>query len=265
MAQLSAQGADHQGVAILTSDQRIGPDEAFFEDVRSALALAEEIDGLAVIGIRPNRPETGFGYIEQGDPAGPGRRVLRFREKPNLETAEEFLASGRFLWNAGMFFWTAAAFRRELGRAQPEMAEAYDRMAAALAAGRDEAAGEAFRSLPKLSIDYALMERAERVGVVEAKFQWDDLGTWEALSRSLAADGQGNVSLGPAMGLEAKGCIIHAPGFEVSLLGVEGIVVVVHEGQVLVMPRERAQDLKKLASDGHPIGAVRPRLVESAG
>ncbi len=256
MACLAAQGADAEGVAILTSDQRIGPDEAFFEDVRRALELAEEIEGLAVIGIRPTRAETGFGYIELGEPAGPGRRVLRFREKPNQETAEEFAASGRFLWNAGMFFWTAAAFRRELAQAQPEMAEAFDRMASALAGGREEEAVEAFRSLPKLSIDYALMERAERVGVVEARFQWDDLGTWEALSRSLAADGRGNVSLGSAMGLEAERCIIHAPGYEVSLLGVEGLVVVVHEGRVLVMPRERAQDLKKLAADGQPIGAA---------
>ncbi len=257
MASLCAEREDRGAglkVAVLTSDQRIGPDEAFLATVHDALDLAEAEDGLAVIGIPPDRPETGFGYLELGEPVGPGRRVDRFREKPDAATAEEFVASGRHLWNAGMFFWTASAFRRELGQAQPQMAEAYDAIIEALADGRKEDAVAAFQSLEKLSIDFALMEKAERVFAVAARFDWDDLGAWDSLPRSLGADAAGNAVMGKAQGLEAEDCIVFSPEAEVSLIGVSGLVVVVAEGKVLVMPRSRAQDVKRLASEGRPLG-----------
>lgn len=234
-------------MAVLTADQRIKPRSGFLATAEKAVALASRHGLLVTIGIRPTRPDTGFGYIEQGVPIDSGHLVVRFREKPNERTAEEFLASGKFLWNSGMFFWTLGAFADELSAARPDAGEALMKMAAALEAGDQTGAEEAFRSLPSLSIDYALMEASRRVGVVEAEFEWDDLGAWDSLPRSLGMDDDGNTVTGPVRLVDSSGCIISTDGPQICLLGVEDMVVVAHQGKVMVIPKSRAQDVKKLA------------------
>lgn len=233
-------------LAILTADHRITPTETFVKNVREALDLAEETGGLVTIGIRPDRPETGFGYIECGEPTGPGRHVLRFREKPDLATAESFLAAGNFLWNSGMFFWTLPAFMNELERSQPEMAVTARQIAHHLRHGDEAQAAEAFASLPNISIDFAVMENAASVYVVAAEFTWDDLGSWDALGRTLPPDAAGNVHVGETRLIDCEGCIVYAdPSIRVNALGLEDVVISFANGELLVTTKDRAQEVKR--------------------
>ncbi|MCW5938498.1 MAG: mannose-1-phosphate guanylyltransferase [Fimbriimonadaceae bacterium] len=238
-------------IAVLTADHRIEPTSEFVATVNEALATAESTGGLVTIGIRPDRPATGFGYIETGQTAGSAREVLRFTEKPDKQTAEAFLSRGNYLWNSGMFFWTLAAFMAELEQAQPEIAGKVREMASLIGTGDLPAAEQVFESLPNLSIDYALLEKATRVFVVEPRFTWDDLGSWDALSRSLPQDEEDNVAVGNARYLESSGNVVYIEGanVQVCLLGVSDLVVVVTDDTVMVCPKGRAQDVKRFLTD----------------
>ncbi|MGE0001220.1 MAG: mannose-1-phosphate guanylyltransferase [Fimbriimonadaceae bacterium] len=234
-------------IAVLTADHRIGPADRFAVSLTKAFETAERTGGLVTMGIPPTRPETGFGYIEVGEPDGNAFRVLRFREKPDEPTAQEFLEHGGFLWNSGMFVWTLPAYVAETERADPVYAEAVREMAAALARGDAQAAEEVFGGLQGISIDYALMEKAERVFVVKAEFQWDDLGAWDSLERSLEPDEAGNVSVGGSRLLDCSGMVTYdATGkTEICVLGCHNLVVTVAEGKVLVVPKALAQSVKR--------------------
>ncbi len=234
-------------LAILTADQRIHPEEGFRRTVERAMTAAEQENAIVTIGIRPDRPETGFGYIEVGGPTGEVHEVIQFREKPDSQTAQKFLEAGNFLWNSGMFFYTLPTFITELERVQPHIVSAINVMASALQAGDIMAADEEFERLPSISIDFALMERAQRVLVAEAEFEWDDLGAWDSVGRSYQPDQNQNVALGNTRSIESINNIVYneTDSHEVCLLGVEGLAVVVTDGTVLVMPKERAQEVKR--------------------
>jgi mannose-1-phosphate guanylyltransferase len=236
-------------MAVLTADHRIEPYEAFAATMERCFAAAEATGGLVTVGIRPDRPETGFGYIESGTEEDGWCRVARFTEKPDGPTAQRFLEHGGYYWNSGMFVWTLTGFMSELELASPETAHACREIAAALSRGDAAGAEQAFLSMSSISIDYALMERARRVYVVPAQFEWDDLGSWDALSRSLAPDADGNVSVGCARLVDSTGVVTYdATGkTEICVLGCSGLVVAVAEGKVLVVPKSRAQDVKRLA------------------
>lgn len=240
-------------MAVLAADHRISPDDGFQATVSKALDVAENHNSIVTIGIKPDRPETGYGYIEvdqtsanQGDDRVVIRAVKQFREKPDAATAEQFLASGGFLWNSGTFFWTLDTFLTELENAAPELYQATLRLADLLRTGDSQGASEAFAALPSISIDYALMEKARKVAVAQAAFDWDDVGAWDALDRSLPTDEQQNVGRGDVVSVDSKSCIVvnDHPGITTCLLGVEGLVVVVTEDAVLVCPKERAQDVR---------------------
>lgn len=250
MANIAASLEDSEEAvfAILTADQRISPIDQFLSTAERAIRLATDTGGLVTIGIRPTRPETGFGYLEMGEEAGPGFIVERFREKPNQETAEEFVESGRFLWNAGMFFWTAKGFSKELELARPRMKQIFDEVTSHLRAGNQEEAELVFSLLPSLSIDYALMERSDQVYGVEAAFDWDDLGSWDALPRSMGVDSTGSTIQGDARLIESSGCVVSTQGQRVNLLGVENLVVVVTPEEVMVLPKERSQEVKRFSA-----------------
>ncbi|MBS1722239.1 MAG: mannose-1-phosphate guanylyltransferase [Armatimonadetes bacterium] len=237
-------------IAVLTADHRIFPVAGFHQTVSTALDVAEETGGLVTIGIPPARPETGYGYVELGEPHGAARQARSFREKPDLATAEEYVRSGQYLWNSGMFFWTLAAFVSEMEAAQPAATALLRKIAGLLADGKHEAAAEAFEELEGVSIDYALMERASKVFVVPAEFEWDDMGAWDALRRSYEGDEADNVAFGSAQFLDSANCVVYneTDGQEVRLMGVEGLVVVVTGGTVMVCPADMAQDVRRLAS-----------------
>lgn len=241
-------------VAVVTADHKIGDDAKFLANIQSALELAEQTQGLVTIGIPPTRAETGFGYIEidRSAPRGEGSfRAKSFREKPDRSKAEEFLASKNFLWNSGMFFWTLAAFHLALDSLLPEVAETVVEIARCLTAQDSAGAAEAFATLPNLSVDYAIMERADNVYVVESEFSWDDVGAWDALERTLPRDEQGNVISGNVVEVDSHGCIVlnDSEGMVTCVLGLEEFVVVTTADAVLVCPKSRAQEIRRIVAE----------------
>lgn len=257
--------ADEVSLAVITADHRIGDAAAFVEAMRVALEAAEAEPVLGTIGIAPTRPETGFGYIEVAadatSPGGPlaALPVQRFREKPDRATAEQFLASGHFYWNSGMFFWRLSTFLAELERARPEMAATVRSLAAPLSAGDDAEVRRLFETLDSISVDYALMERARRVVMVPGHFPWDDVGSWDALDRYVSPDANGNAIVGDAVAVDSRNCVVYnEPGAErmaVGVLGVDGLVVVVAEDGVLVLPKDRSQDVRQIVAELKKRGA----------
>jgi len=241
-------------VAVLTADHKIGEAEAFRATVNAAMTVAESTGGLVTIGVKPTRAETGFGYIEvnRDDPSYlPAHRVARFREKPTFETATEMVAAGKFLWNSGMFFWKLRSFMDELERALPTAAEITTRIAHALIAQDVPGAMKAFQELPNLSIDYALMEHSDNVFVVEAGFSWDDVGAWNSLERTRTADEHGNVIVGTVVELDSSNSVIlnDSNTMTTCVLGMEDVIVVTTDDAVLVCPKSRAQDVKRIVEE----------------
>lgn len=238
-------------MAVLTADHVIGDPHAFRQTVDAALRTAETDETLVTIGVRPTRPETGYGYVEVEDDlanATPSLPVARFREKPDLATAKTYATSGRHLWNSGMFFWNVATLNRGFEDHLPDLARARGEMIAALGSS-DGSLVKIFSDLEDISIDYGLMERAQNVAVVPANFEWDDVGAWDALARTRQADDSGNVLTGDPVIIDAKDCIVYnAAGSDeqaVAVIGVENLIVATTPDGVLVAPRDRAQDVKK--------------------
>ena len=255
LAEHGGDGAD-LSMAITTADHLIGEEDRFREIVLAALDAAETQDALAVLGVVPTRPETGYGYIQiRGDGAAadgaiPVYPVSAFHEKPNRERAQDFMASGRHFWNSGMFFWKVSTFLTELDEACPEFATATRAMAKAKQAGDEQAVRAVFEGLENISIDYALMERAKKVIMARADFPWDDVGAWPALERSLPRDDKGNVTVGDPVVEDSEGCIVYnEPGADtmaVGVVGAEDLCVVVTKDAVLVVPKDRAQDVRQI-------------------
>jgi mannose-1-phosphate guanylyltransferase len=256
VASLLARGLEDATVAMLTADHMIGAPDRFRGSVTAAMDIAEDHGGIVTLGMPPDRPETGYGYIEE-DPertvqARDGRSARRsrsFREKPSEETAEQFLAAGHFLWNGGMFFFTLPTFLNELQNAQPDAHAATLATAQALKRGDVSEATRQFERLPNISIDYAVMERATDVYVLRADFPWDDVGAWDAMSRTRKQDANGNVVEGPAIVLESAGCVVLSedPSITIGALGLRDVVIVATRDAVLVCPKHEAQRVRLLA------------------
>jgi len=244
---LSRMPAEVRGgaVAVLPADHRIADPEAFREALATAARIAAERDRILALGVVPRWPETGFGYLEL-DAAQPGadgeKRVARFREKPDRATAESFVASGRHLWNAGMFVFRGTTLLDRLERFAPELGEGVR----AVAEAPPERVAELYGGLPSISIDYALMEKLDELWTLALDCGWDDLGSWQALFEILAADADGNRGRGATFAVDAKDNLLFSDGGAVAVLGVEGLVVVRTADAVLIVPRERAQEVRRL-------------------
>ncbi|MCX5769575.1 MAG: mannose-1-phosphate guanylyltransferase [Candidatus Hydrogenedentes bacterium] len=257
----SAEAQNALTLAVVTADHLVEGDEEFRAAVQTALAAANGEHALVTIGIEPSRPETGYGYIQIPEDKlalvgyGPPDvyPVTAFHEKPDAATAESFLESGRFYWNSGMFFWNVGVFMRELAEAGPAYASAISEMARAMREGREGRVREVFDALPSAPIDTVLMEKARKVLVVAAPFQWDDIGAWPALARTQSCDARGNLVVGEAVAVDSSGCIIYnesEPGAkEVVVVGAQDLVVVVCDDAVLVVSKERAQDIREAVAE----------------
>ncbi len=239
-------------VMVLPSDHHIGDEPAFRRALERALESARR-GVVTTIGIQPTRPETGYGYIEAGDDVSEGvRSVARFVEKPNIERAREYLASGRHFWNSGMFFFRAQDMLDALEQHAPAIAEGLSKIEQAAqfgAAAEAEAARAAFEAFPSISIDYAVMERAERLHVVPASFGWSDLGSWQSAWELSDRDVDDNAVPEGAVVVDARGnlaVVLSGRKKVVALVGVEGLCVVDTEDALLVMPRDRAQDVRQV-------------------
>jgi mannose-1-phosphate guanylyltransferase/mannose-6-phosphate isomerase len=248
----------HGGEAVLLvlpADHLILDQPAFARAVERACALAAA-GKLVTFGIRPDAPETGYGYIE-----AEGEKVLRFVEKPSLDKAKEYVGSGRFLWNSGMFCFSAATVIAEMKRHCPEVLEGVRKC---LERSKEVAGGkvaqveldaDTFAQVPDISFDYALMEKSNAVAVVPCEIGWSDIGSWSALGDLSPPDGQGNRLEGTAILHDVTGCYIRAAGRVVGAVGVENLVIIDTPDALLVASRERAQDVKhvyaQLKSLGH--------------
>ncbi len=242
-------------MTVLTADHAIRDLGAFRACLQRAFAVAE--DGwLVTFGIPPTAAETGYGYMRLGawlDRRLPRvRRVDRFVEKPDRQTARRFLARGGYQWNSGMFTWRVDAFNAAVARHAPRTA----RVAQALAQPRGRAAARrAYARLPNIPVDIAILERADRLATVEATFDWSDVGTWAAMPMLWGADAAGNACRGRALLLDCRDTIVRADRRLVAVLGSRGLVVVDTPDALLVCPRDRAQDVRRvveaLAASGH--------------
>jgi mannose-1-phosphate guanylyltransferase len=243
-----AAGGGNAPLLVMPSDHVIADVDAFHAAIAAALPLVEQ-GWLVTFGIDPHAPETGYGWIQVGEAIAPGvHRVAQFVEKPPLDRAEAMLAAGDHVWNGGIFLFRADAFLGALAVHAPDMLHAAQQ--AMLGASREgqrvypDAA--AFAASPSESIDYAVMEKAERVAVVPVSMGWSDVGSWDALHEISACDATGNVCKGDVVAIETENSLIHADGVRIALVGVTDLIVVANGKDVLVMPRGRSQEVKKL-------------------
>jgi len=245
-------------LAVLPADHYISQPDKYREIVRAALDVAREPGRMVVLGIPPTRPETGFGYVERmGDSiSGKGAAVFavrRFTEKPKLEVAKEYVASGNFHWNAGMFFWRASTFLNALKNFLPATSTLLEELAAHI--GKRSYEAKLKRIYPKLeniSVDYAILERATQqpgapsVFVIPAEIGWSDIGSWAAVYELLAKHPGENIFSGAAQSLDAEGNFVWSAGKFVAAIGVRDLVVVETPDALLICPRDRAQDVGKI-------------------
>ncbi len=253
---------DHSATMIvLPADHVIKDRAAFHKTLMVAVRAAEETGALVTIGIKPTWACPGFGYIEQGDAVRlkntdskiEVHRVLRFREKPNAELAESFLRKGNFRWNAGMFVWSVPTVLSEFNRQTPELAHFISQIRAP--GNFEKTLSERFSKLPKISFDYAIMERADRVLVVEADFDWDDVGSWPAVANYFKRDEKNNAANCPITVIDSTGNIISdQDGANIALLGVHNLIVVRTKDALLICHRHHAEKIKDL------VGKIPPEL-----
>lgn len=264
--------------AVLPADHHIADEDEYARVLSLALETAADGD-IVTVGIRPSRAETGYGYIEMGEPLGAERRdgmptpaeaagagvgspsrsgathvhsesahrCRRFVEKPNRQRAEQFLAAGTFLWNSGMFFFRAQTMLDAIRAHLPGLGATLDRLLAASEGEEEAILREVYPTLPDVSIDHGVMEKVRDVAVVPADFGWSDLGGFAAAWELAPRDDEQNSAPEGALLVDASGCFVRAPaGKVVALLGVRDLVVVDTEDALLVVPRERAQEVKKI-------------------
>ncbi len=239
-ATLEAQRRDPEAeVLSLHADWAVGDAAAFRRTADTALTMARQHDRLVTVGVVPSRPETGYGYIVPGAPLGDGvRMVARFSEKPDAATALDLMAAGA-LWNSGLFAWTAERLLAEAEIHTPEVAPHLPTL-------RAGAVSRFFDEVTPISIDVGLLERSASVAVVSGAFAWDDIGTWQALTRVRPKDPNGNVVVGNASLHDSEDCIVWSDRDTVVLSGVQDLIVVQANGRILVMPGERAGSMKQL-------------------
>ena len=254
---------------VMAADHLICDEKAFSEDVHAAAMLAAE-GRLVTFGIRPDRPETGFGYIECGEPVQiksashtptNARKVARFVEKPDAVTATHYVSSGNYLWNSGMFCFSVGTILSEIEQHAPEVLRAMHACAEKSpvqhgnATSLQELDAASFSNVPDISIDYAVMERSDRGVVIPASFDWSDIGSWTALQALVTPDGEGNRALGDALFVECHNTFVQSESRLVAAVGVDNLILIETPDAVLVVHPDRVQEVKqvtqKLKSAGH--------------
>jgi len=254
-AVLQARGAADETMLVLPADHVVRHAEAFRAALQASDAWLRQRDVLLTLGIRPQRPETGYGYIRAGAETleVDGQRfqpVERFVEKPALEVARGFVADGQHLWNSGMFAWRVRRIRDELERFVPELAAGLAGLEAAYGTSQwQRRLNEAYDDFPNVSIDYGVLEKASAVWVAPVDLGWSDVGSWASLAELRAADANGNVVTEGCVALEAHGNIVEAGERTVVLLGVKDLIVVDAGDAILVCPRDRAQQVGTIPAE----------------
>lgn len=251
---LKASGRDDGTVLVLAADHAITPTDAFVSDVEHADSLARR-RYLVTFGVPPTRPETGYGYLQAGDPLDPGMVVDEFKEKPDRATAETYAASGRHFWNSGMFVFHNSHFLEELRSFEREIAAGFESVSDDLQSTGSGKTGKVdvletgdrlrsmYAALPKISVDYAVMERSDRCAMVPASFQWNDVGSWDEVASLERPDDESTV-----VEVEARNNFVHSD-LPVAICGIDDLHVVVKNGMVLVCKKGESQLVKQVVTD----------------
>lgn len=240
---------------VLPSDHRIGDEAGFRRVIQAAAAAARQGEHLVTIGIKPTGPETGYGYIEQGElfsTIGDEDiyRVVSVREKPPREQAEQFLVQGRFSWNSGMFIWKASTILAAIERFLPDLHRGLLAIREVLGTEREtEVVDTVYAGQKSVSIDYSVMEKARDVLIVPAAFAWSDLGSWDALWEVSEKDANGNAVRGEFISVAATNSLIHSPGKLVALIGVDDLLVVETQDALLICRRGYSQDVREVVAE----------------
>jgi mannose-1-phosphate guanylyltransferase len=262
LSALEVKARDPDGIMLIVpADHWIADSHRFRRTLQHAVRLAASGDRLVTVGIRPDYPETGYGYIlkEKNNRSAGAARVKRFQEKPDALTARRLIRNGA-LWNSGIFAWRASTLLNALRRYQPEIAKLLDTIGAAarsksltrLPPRLASLVAREYKKMPSISIDYAVLEKAAgdgQVATLEGAFGWSDIGSWSAVHRMMRRDNNGNAANGKWLGLGAKNCLIHAPDRLVVLLGVEHVVVVDTPDALLVGDLKRAQEVREIVEE----------------
>ena len=241
----------------MPADQVITPTARFQDAIAEAVRVIEyDPKAMVLIGIEPKYPATGFGYIQRGEripsQSCPTFKVSSFREKPNLTTASQFLASGEFYWNCGIFAWRAQTILDALKQFSPEITDRLERIRPGIGTNRwQELLEVEFPQMPSISIDYAVLEKAiEQVRVLEAPFEWDDVGSWQALPRLFPSDTHGNTVNGLVCAVDTSGCIVRTSDDHlIATIGVKDLIIVHTPTATLVAEKQDEGSLKKLIAE----------------
>ncbi len=237
-------GNEDATMVVLPADHLIFDEEEFLACVSTAVKVAESRKSLVVFGIKPNRPETGYGYIKAGEEISEKAcKVETFMEKPDEEMAKKFLADGRYYWNSGMFVWTYQTIMTAIENYMPHLFSGLQRIKAA---PEKEVIAEVYNELEDVSIDYGVMEKAENRAMVMGDFRWDDVGSWLAMERIWKKDGEGNVSAGKFIGIDTHNSTIIGDSALIATIGISDMIVVATDDAILICPKEKAQEVKKM-------------------
>ena len=234
---------------VLPSDHLIKNNEIFKDTFVNACNIAEQGSNLVTVGITPNYPETGYGYIKynKSDVLDGSFAVERFVEKPDLETAKSYLASGSYAWNSGMFVWKASTILHYFEELLPDVYACLKQIGAALGTEKEqEVLHEVYPTIPKISVDYGIMERAKGVLMLEGDFGWNDVGSWDTLDAVRTRDAAGNISSGDTLLLDAKNCVVYGGKKLIAAVGVENLVIVEGRDSILICPVDQAQRVKEV-------------------
>lgn len=246
-------------MAVFSADHLTKDPEAFLQALQLAETAANQ-GYLATLGVKPSRPETGYGYIRQGEWLNQDKtfcKVEEFIEKPDLATAQEFLKAGGYLWNSGIFLWKVSVILEELKRYAPEIYSGIIAARSCLSVNNgkydwrvmNQKGRDIFRGLPSISIDYAVMEKSRNVAVIPANMEWTDVGSWSGMDHIAEKDGSGNIFSGDVFSHDCSGSIIQAESRLIAVVGLEDIVVVDTPDALLVCKKDRSQDVKKVVED----------------
>ena len=236
-------------MVVLPADHSVKDEEKLRSSLSSAIKLASEHEILVTIGIEPSYPNTGYGYIKRGIPLnGSGFMVRRFFEKPNLERAVEYCKSNEFYWNSGMFVWRTSVVLEALEEYMPQLYAGLCEIEKGLDTDKEaRVTEEIFGSFESISIDFGVLELARNCAVVPATpFGWNDVGSWDAWAEHFKKDETGNLLHGDAVALDSENCVVYSDKRFIAVLGAEDIVVIDSGDAILVCPRKRVQDVKKV-------------------
>ncbi len=235
--------------AVLPADHAIDDQSAFTADLSRAMDVASKEAALLTFGIKPTGPDTNFGYIRTGDTLGERLfRVAQFTEKPNLERAREWVATGRYFWNSGIFVWRAGVFLEALDSSRPLLAGPLRSLARPVGEAEfSRGLAEVFPGLESISVDYAVLEHAPNTLMIEASFDWDDLGSWSAWARRQPRDERGNVVYGQALAVECDRCVVVGDGGLAAAFGLADMVVVHVNGSTLTCKTSDSDQVRKVS------------------